>query len=214
MSRLVTIIDYGMGNLLSVANAFEKCGAEVRVSDRYEHVANADFLVLPGVGAFAKAMEELKKNRLDDAIREFSLTGRPFLGICLGMQMMLSQSREFGVHDGLDLIAGTVEPIEETDSNGLPHKIPHIGWTGVRPPHSDGQWSGTILQKTVVGTSFYFVHSYTAVPASEQHRLADASYNGRLISAVIHSGSMFGCQFHPEKSGKAGLEIISCFLEA
>ncbi len=212
MSRLVTIIDYGMGNLLSVANAFEKCGAEVRVSDRYEHVARADLLVLPGVGAFAKAMDELKKNNLDEAIREFSRTGNPFLGICLGMQMMLSQSREFGIHDGLGLIDGSVEPIEKTTSDGLPHKIPHIGWTGIKPPGSRDDWSGTILQKTAVDTPFYFVHSFTAVPRFQKHRLADASYNGRLISAAIHSGSMFGCQFHPEKSGRAGLEIIRCFL--
>lgn len=212
MSRLVTIIDYGMGNLLSVANAFEKCGADVRVSDLYDHVAGADLLVLPGVGAFEKAMDELKKKRLDEAIREFSLTERPFLGICLGMQMMLSRSREFGVHEGLDLIPGTVEPIEKTDINGVPHKIPHIGWTGIKPPRFDGQWSGTILQNTPVKTPFYFVHSFTAVPSSDQHRLADAGYNGRLISAAIHSGSMFGCQFHPEKSGRAGLEIINCFL--
>lgn len=212
MNRLVTVIDYGMGNLLSVAKAFEHCGADVRVSDRYEHVIDADVLVLPGVGAFANAMAELRKNNLDEAIKEFSMKERPFLGICLGMQMMLAYSKEFGQHDGLGLIKGSVDPIEPTDIEGNTHKIPHISWSAITPPRSADQWVGSILDNVDPGTSFYFVHSFTAVPDLGENRFAETYYNGRLISAVIRSGSLFGCQFHPEKSGKEGLKVIKCFL--
>ena len=212
MKELVTIIDYGVGNLLSVANAFEFCGAEVRVSDRYDHIANADLLVLPGVGAFANAMEELRRCGLDEAIKEFSLSERPFLGICLGMQMMLEWSEEFGRHSGLGLIEGGVIPVEKTSVDNVPHKIPHIGWAPIVPPVSAADWDGTILKTIPPESTFYFVHSFTAGPDHPLNRLADTSYNGRLISAVIRAGSMFGCQFHPEKSGPNGLEVIRNFL--
>ncbi len=212
MSRLVTIIDYGMGNLLSVAKALEHCGAEVRVSDRYDHIRDAELLILPGVGAFANAMQELKKQHLDLAIKEFALTERPFLGICLGMQMMFEWSEEFGLHQGTGLLPGTVKAIEQTDVNGKPHKIPHIGWAAIVPPAAHILWQDSILKNTAEKAEFYFVHSFTAVPAVAEHRLADTSYNGRLISAAVKSGNLYGCQFHPEKSGKEGLKIIDCFL--
>jgi imidazole glycerol-phosphate synthase subunit HisH len=212
MSPLVTIIDYGMGNLLSVAKAFEYCGADVRVSDLHTHVVDADILVLPGVGAFAKAMEELNRKGLDVAIKEFAAKERPFLGICLGMQLMHDQSEEFGIYQGLGLIPGVVEAIDSTDTKNIPHKIPHIGWAEVVPPTGFEQWADTIFQKTEIGTAFYFVHSFTAVPEHAEHRLADASYDGRLISAAVRSGSLYGCQFHPEKSGREGLRLIEHFL--
>ncbi len=212
MTAQVTIIDYGMGNLLSVAKAVEHCGAEVRVSSLPDHIKNADYLILPGVGAFADGMSELKKRNLDDAIREFSRTERPFLGICLGMQMMLERSDEFGRHEGLGLIEGSVQAIDSTDFNGLPHKIPHIGWTPLALPASRKDWQESALAPIEPGTSFYFVHSYTAVPLDEKYRLADAYYNGRLLSAAIQSGSLLGCQFHPEKSGRSGLMVLQQFL--
>jgi glutamine amidotransferase len=212
MSRVVTVIDYGMGNLLSVANAFNWCGAEVRVSDRREHIVDADLLVLPGVGAFAKAMEQLRETGLDEAIQEYAKKERPFLGICLGMQMMLAESKEFGQHEGLGLIDGTVEPIPHTDTDGNPHKIPHIGWAEISRCEGGDSWEGTLLEQTAQGTPFYFVHSFTAFPESQQNRLADTAYNGRQVSAVIRKGSLYGCQFHPEKSGEKGLELIKTFL--
>jgi len=212
MSRLVTIVDYGMGNLLSVAKALEHCGADVRVSDRYDHIRDADLLILPGVGAFANAMQELKKQHLDLAIKEFALTERPFLGICLGMQMMFEWSEEFGLHQGTGLLPGTVKAIEQTDINGKPHKIPHIGWAAIVPPVTHNHWQDSILKNTAEKAELYFVHSFTAVPAIAEHRLADTSYNGRLISAAVKSGNLYGCQFHPEKSGREGLKIIECFL--
>jgi glutamine amidotransferase len=212
MSKVVTIVDYGMGNLLSVANAFNWCGAEVRVSDRREHIADADLLVLPGVGAFAKAMEQLRTSGLDEAIQEYTKKERPFLGICLGMQMMLAESKEFGLHEGLGLIEGTVEPIPHDDAEGNPHKIPHIGWADITSATGGEVWTDTILQNTKQGTPFYFVHSFTAFPRCAENRLADTWYNGRQVSAVIRKGSLYGCQFHPEKSGEKGLELIQTFL--
>lgn len=212
MSRLVTVIDYGMGNLLSVAKALEHCGAEVRVSDRYNHIRNADLLILPGVGAFANAMQELKKQHLDIAIKEFALTERPFLGICLGMQMMFEWSEEFGHHQGIGLLPGTVKAIEQTRIDGIAHKIPHIGWAAIAPPSTHNHWQDSILKYTAEMSEFYFVHSFTAVPAAAEHRLADTYYNGRRISAAVKSGNLYGCQFHPEKSGKEGLKIIECYL--
>ena len=212
MSRLVTIIDYGVGNLLSVANAFDHCGAEVRVSDQYGHIKDAELLVLPGVGAFADAMRELGKRGLVDAILEFVRSERPFLGICLGMQMMLENSEEFGHYTGLGLISGDVIPIEKTGVDGTPHKIPHIGWAPISPPTSHHRWEDSILSKTNDKTPFYFVHSYTAAPDKSENRLADTSYNGRVISAAIREGNLYGCQFHPEKSGNEGLQIIKTFL--
>lgn len=213
MKRLVTIIDYGVGNLLSVANAFEYCGAEVRVSDRLEHVKNAELLVLPGVGAFSKAMDKLNQAGLTETIREFIRTERPFLGICLGMQMMLEWSEEFGRHEGLGLIPGGVTAIERTGTDGSPHKIPHIGWAPIHLPQDGGDWDTTILKSIDAGSTFYFVHSFTAVPVNSENRLADTTYNGRRISAVIRTGNMYGCQFHPEKSGEKGLQIIRDFLK-
>lgn len=212
MNRLVTIVDYGMGNLLSVAKALEHCGADVRVSNKYDHVRNADLLILPGVGAFANAMLELKRQNLDTAIKEFALTERPFLGICLGMQLMFERSEEFGSHPGIGLLPGSVVAVERTDAEGNQHKIPHIGWAAISPPVTHNRWHDSILKNTADNAEFYFVHSFTAVPAVTDHRLADTYYGGRLISATVKSGNLYGCQFHPEKSGKEGLKIIKSFL--
>lgn len=212
MNKLVTIVDYGMGNLLSVAKALEHCGAEVRVSNRYDHVRHADLLILPGVGAFANAMLELKLQNLNMAIKEFALTERPFLGICLGMQLMFERSEEFGSHEGIGLLPGSVVAVERTDVKGNRHKIPHIGWAAIAPPATHNDWQDSILKNTTENAEFYFVHSFTAVPEVTGHRLADTYYGGRLISGAVKSGNLYGCQFHPEKSGKEGLQIIKSFL--
>jgi len=134
------------------------------------------------------------------------------LGICLGMQMMLDESEEFGANEGLGLIPGKVVAIPAVDSEGVPHKIPHIGWNEIYAPVGIS-WEGSILGNTLENSSFYFVHSYTVVPSLHEHRLADCYYNGQLIAATIRSGHMYGCQFHPEKSGREGLNIIRNFLE-
>jgi glutamine amidotransferase len=211
---IVTVVDYGMGNLLSVTRAFEHCGARPVLSERPEEVAKADYLVLPGVGAFADGMAGLRQRGLVEAVREQAATGRPLLAICLGMQMLLAESTEFGRHEGLNLIAGVVDEIPRTAADGTPHKVPHIGWAALERPAGvpADWWAGTLLEGIDPGTAAYFVHSFTAIPDASEARLADAFYNGRRVSAVVRRGNVFGTQFHPEKSGPAGLRMISRFL--
>jgi imidazole glycerol-phosphate synthase subunit HisH len=207
----VTVIDYGIGNLLSVARAFEHCGASVLLTDDAAKIEDADYLILPGVGAFADGMSGLNERGLVDPIKAFVAKERPFLGICLGMQLMLDESEEFGANEGLGLIPGKVVAIPGVGSDGVPHKIPHIGWNEISAPESIS-WEGTILKDTIPRSSFYFVHSFTAVPTLHEHRLADCYYDGQLIAAAIRNNNMYGCQFHPEKSGSLGLQIIKCFI--
>ncbi|UWG97847.1 imidazole glycerol phosphate synthase subunit HisH [Dehalobacter sp. DCM] len=209
----ITIVDYGMGNILSVQRALEYCGGQVRISDNPRDVKNADYLVLPGVGAFADGMRGLSERGLREAIIDFASRERPFLGICLGMQMMMGKSEEFGIHEGLGLIQGSVVRIPDHDVHGLRHKIPHIGWNALALPGGKESWQGTILEDIKIGDTVYFVHSYTAVPANVSDRLADTFYNGQIIAAAIQSGYLYGCQFHPEKSGMTGLRIINNFIK-
>lgn len=207
----VTVVDYGIGNLLSVKRALEYCGAEVELTDSPRLIENAERLVLPGVGAFADGMSGLRERRLISAIKKYARADRPFLGICLGMQMMLEVSEEFGSHEGLGLIPGRVVKISDTGIDGTPHKIPHIGWNQLALA-SGADWRETILAGVQPGDAVYFVHSFTPMPTNQQTRLADATYDGRTISAVIRSSCLYGCQFHPEKSGQVGLRILKCFL--
>ncbi len=207
----VTIIDYGIGNLLSVARAFEHCGANIVLTDDPAKITGADYLVLPGVGAFADGMSGLTERGLVEPIKSFAAKERPFLGICLGMQLMLDESEEFGANEGLGLIPGNVVAIPAMGSDGVPHKIPHIGWNEICFP-AGISWEGSILNNTPEKSSFYFVHSFTAIPALHDHRLADCYYNGQLIAAAIRKDNLYGCQFHPEKSGKGGLQIIRYFV--
>lgn len=208
----VTIIDYGIGNLLSVARAFEHCGANIVLTDDPAKIKGADYLVLPGVGAFADGMSGLTERGLVEPITAFAAKERPFLGICLGMQLMLDESEEFGANEGLGLIPGKVVAIPAVGSDGAPHKIPHIGWNEISAP-SGIFWKETILNNTAENSSFYFVHSFTAVPALHEHRLADCYYNGQLIAAAIRKDNLYGCQFHPEKSGDSGHAIINNFMK-
>ncbi len=208
----VTVIDYGVGNLLSVCRAFEHCGAEVELTGEPSLVEKADRLILPGVGAFSDGMEGLRTRGLISAIKNFATKERPFLGICLGMQMMMEVGEEFGIHEGLGLIPGRVTKIPDTGIDGKEHKIPHIGWNGLVKASPDMDWEQTILRGIGAGTTAYFVHSFTAMPADEPNRLADCHYNGRIISAAIYSGYLYGCQYHPEKSGPAGLKMLGNFL--
>jgi glutamine amidotransferase len=210
VARSVTVVDYGRGNLLSVARAFEHCGAKVALVDEPSRVAAAERLVLPGVGAFGDAMGELARRGLDAAIRAFAATGRPFLGICLGMQLMLDESEEFGTHDGLGLIPGAVTAVPAAGADGRLHRVPHIGWNALRP--ANGGWDGTVLGGVAPGSSVYFVHSFAANPQSDSDRLADCDYDGVRIAAAIRRGAWTGCQFHPEKSGPVGLRIIENFV--
>ena len=159
-------------------------------------------------------MSELRRRGLDEVAREVALRGVPLLGICLGMQMLLGVSEEFGLNEGLDLIPGRVVAMSTTDSDGRPLKIPHVGWNGLWPaPGRDG-WRGSLLEEVRPGEAVYFVHSFTAQPADPRHRLADCQYGGRTIPAVIARGNVSGCQFHPEKSGNVGLKLLRRFLSS
>ena len=213
MSVDVAIIDYGMGNLFSVRRAFEHCGASVIISDDPKVLLRTQRLVLPGVGAFADGMRGLIERKLDKTILAFVDSGRPLLGICLGMQMLASVSEEFGKHKGLNIIPGRVMPIPKTTIEEKPHKIPHIGWSSLLLPDSlSSRWERSILKGLTPGDAVYLIHSFAVYPDDDGHRLADCSYNGRTISSAIQKNNVYGTQFHPEKSGSVGLSIIHNFL--
>jgi len=208
----VVVIDYGMGNIKSVQRGLEQVDASVTISAAPELIANADRLVLPGVGAFEDGMSGLMQSGLDQAIHRFVEKGNPLLGICLGMQMLLQSSEEHGVHQGLGLIDGNVRPIPQCDRSGFRRKTPHIGWSALKYPSSqDGKRPG-YLQDIEEGEFFYFVHSYMADLEDSLHRVAYCEYEGLEISAVIQRDNVTGLQFHPEKSGAKGLKILRQFM--
>lgn len=208
----VAVADFGIGNLFSVRRALEHCGAEVVVSDDPRVLLEAQRLVLPGVGAFANGMQGLVDRGLDVVVREFAGSGKPLLGICLGMQMLASFSEEFGRHDGLDIIRGRVVAIP---ASAKVRKIPHIGWVELlAPPARNDDWQGTILADTRPKDAVYLVHSYMVEPEDEAHRLADCDYEGQRICAAVQRNNVYGVQFHPEKSGPVGLRILAQFLRA
>ena len=204
-----TVIDYGIGNLHSVVKALRHEGAEVTVSADPRDVAAAERLVLPGVGAFADGMKGLAERGLVEPLRAYAGTGRPLLGICLGMQLLLGESEEFGRHEGLGIVPGRVVAIRREAG----FKVPQIGWNRIFPPNGAG-WGGTLLDALEPGAMVYFVHSFTAVPERERDRLADSVYASQRISAAVRRDNVWGCQFHPEKSGPAGLTILGRFLAA
>ncbi|MEI7967445.1 MAG: imidazole glycerol phosphate synthase subunit HisH [Betaproteobacteria bacterium] len=207
----VTVIDYGIGNLYSVGRALEHCGADVQFSPDPAAIESAERLVLPGVGAFADGMRGLLERGLVEPIRQYAAAGRPLLGICLGMQMLVSVSEEFGEHNGLGLIPGRVRPVPSVTTDGAPQKVPHIGWSALRKPPG-ASWQGSILEKTPPGSAVYLVHSFAVVPENTSHRLADCLYGGHTIAAAIRHGVISGCQFHPEKSGEVGLNLLRAFI--
>lgn len=212
MSAEITVIDYGVGNLFSVERALEHCGANVVVTSDHERILAAEKLLLPGVGAFADAMKELDRLGLVSVIRSYAEMDKPLLGICLGMQLLLDESEEFGLSQGLGLISGRVVPVPPCAIDGTPQKVPHIGWNGLLPV--DGSvWTETILSGVKAGQSVYFVHSFMASVKHAEDRLADCNYGGHLVPAVIASGNVVGCQFHPEKSGDVGLNILRAFCD-
>jgi glutamine amidotransferase len=211
MSNSVTLIDYGVGNLLSVARAFEHCGANVVLTGDPADIDRAERLVLPGVGAFADGMQGLRDRELVDPIRRYAESGRSLLGICLGMQMLATMSEEFGEHQGLNLIPGRVRAIPRMATDGSPLKTPHIGWSSLHRPKQT-EWDNSLLADTTPGTSVYLVHSYAVAPDDHRHLLSDCVYGGHRIATTIRRGAVIGCQFHPEKSGPAGLRMLAAFL--
>lgn len=201
---MVAIIDYGVGNLFSLHSSFEAVGEESCVTSDVSVIDHADRLVLPGVGAFGDAAEKLRRHGLDEVLCEQAAKGKPLLGICLGMQLLFEKSFEYGEHCGLGLIPGEIRPISETICPGL--KIPHIGWNAL-----------TFTKKSPLFRELndrdfvYFVHSYHAVNCGES--VSAVTEYGGILTAAAEKDNVFGCQFHPEKSGEKGLRILKAFCE-
>lgn len=211
----ITIIDYGIGNIFSVSRAFEHCGAEVQLTSDPEIIMSSERVLLPGVGAFMNGFKGLQSRGLVEPIKQYALSGRPFMGICLGMQMLFTTSLEFGTHEGLGLIPGTIKQIvPEPDQSGRMLKVPNVGWSRLVHAAGKNNWDNTVLADIGEDESCYFVHSYAAHPENQAHRLADTPYGKSVISAVVKNGNVYGCQFHPEKSGETGLKIVKGFLNA
>jgi glutamine amidotransferase len=202
--RKVVIIDYGLCNLDSVARAIEECGGVPLITNRPEDLRAGDRVIIPGVGAFGKAMENLRSAGMDDAIREHRARRQmPILGICLGMQLLADSSEEGGQHAGLGLIHGKVARFQRQSPN---ERIPHVGWNDIEivSPHP-------LLKDMTSGTNFYFVHSYHFSCADPRHTVARTPYCGGFAS-VVADGDVMGVQFHPEKSQKAGFALLRNFL--
>ena len=208
----ITVIDYGVGNLLSVQRGLEHCGAEVILTADPEQILAAQRVVLPGVGAFSDAMQSLENLGLVAVIRELFQRKTPLLGICLGMQLLLEESNEFGVTAGLGLIPGRVIAVPNLTLSGESQKIPHIGWSALQPSNVAVGWQHTLLEDNHPGEAAYFLHSFMAVPTNSTHRIADCLYGGHKIAAMIERDHITGCQFHPEKSGEVGLKILRRFI--
>ena len=199
---MVGIIDYGVGNLFSLQSSFQAIGEEAFVSGNAEALAKADRLVLPGVGAFEDAAKKLRASGLDDFVRAQAAEGKPLLGICLGMQMLFEKSYEYGEHEGLGLLKGQVIPMEGNIPADL--KIPHMGWNAL-------EWKRGPLLQELDGQYVYFVHSFYASGCEDS--LAAVTEYGIPITAAVEKGNIFGCQFHPEKSGNVGLSILRRFCQ-
>ncbi len=201
---MIAIIDYGVGNQFSLRSSFAAIGQEAAVTNDIDEIRRADRLILPGVGAFRDAAEKLRASGMDRAVKEETAKGKPLLGVCLGMQMLFERSYEYGVYEGLGLLKGEIRPIAERIPAGL--KIPQMGWNALKIVKDS-----PLLKYTREGEYVYFVHSYSAVGCDDS-LLASTEY-GAELTACVGKGNVFGCQFHPEKSGEVGLRILKAFCE-
>lgn len=201
---MVAIIDYGVGNLFSLQSSFSAIGAEAVITADKGVLEKADCIILPGVGAFEDAAKKLRGTGLDQTLKELAAKGKPLMGICLGMQLLFEKSYEYGCHEGLGLLKGSVRPIRDVIPQG--YKIPHIGWNGLIMKRES-----PLMKDIHQGDCVYFVHSYYATDCAPAV-IATAEYGAELTAAVA-DGNVFGCQFHPEKSGEVGLKILKAFVE-
>ena len=205
---MIAIIDYGVGNLFSLTASLEHLGADTIVTNKKEDIVAADRIILPGVGAFEDAIAKLRATGLVDTIMEETTKGKPLLGICLGMQLLFEESHEYGVHEGLGLIKGTIasiaEDMNEANITGL--KVPHMGWNSLS--FAEGE---PLFKYIKQGDSVYYVHSFYGKNCDE-NTIAVSEY-GINITGAVRNGSVYGTQFHPEKSGAVGLNILKAFME-
>ncbi len=202
---MIAIVDYGVGNLFSLKSSFAMIGAEAMVTSDEQVIRGADKIILPGVGAFGDAIAKLRATGLDRVVCEEAEAGKPIMGICLGMQLLFDKSYEYGEYEGLGLIRGEIRPIADVIPEGL--KIPHIGWNALH----FGAEKHPLFRYLKEGDFVYFVHSYYGADC-EESVIATAEYGAELTAAVAR-GNVCGCQFHPEKSGGVGLNILRAFCE-
>jgi glutamine amidotransferase len=212
MSINVGIVDYGLGNLFSINQACEYVGMKPVITADLQILAEADALILPGVGAFEDAMKNLHDNNLVEPLLEFVKSGRPFLGICLGMQLLFSESEEFGTHKGLNLIKGRVVRFPSANSHGKINKVPQIQWNQIYK-NTDEIWHNSPLRDIEDNSYMQFVHSYYTVPEDRNNVLSYTSYGGISYASSVIQDNLVGFQFHPEKSGSLGLEIYKTWSE-
>lgn len=201
---MIAIVDYGVGNLFSLKSSLEAIGADVTVTAQPEVLRAADKIILPGVGAFEDAARKLRDSGLAALLKDLAATGKPLLGICLGMQLLFERSFEYGEHEGLGLIPGSVRPI--ADVIPADFKIPHIGWNALK-----FKGSSPLFQRIREGDCVYFVHSFYAADC-DANVIATTEY-GASLTAAVANGNVYGCQFHPEKSGTVGLSILKAFAQ-
>ena len=209
--KKITIIDYGCGNILNLIRAIRFLGYEVKTTHDEKKIINSSHVILPGVGAFGNAMKQLEKYNLHNIILEYTKLNKPLLGICLGMQILFTVGHEFGIHKGLGLIEGEVIKISNKKNKEI--KVPHIGWNEIYPNNDKKEWKNKILKNSLIGKSFYFVHSFICLTKNSNSVIAVSKYSGISIPAVISMGNIFGCQFHPEKSADNGLAVLKNFCE-
>jgi glutamine amidotransferase len=205
----VVIIDYSIGNVKSMYNAFYSLGISPDITSNKQKILDADAVVLPGVGAFRKGMENLNNSDLSNVIKDYVKKGNPFLGVCLGMQMLLEESEEFGLSEGLGLIKGKV--IKLPVNSNSKEMLPHVSWNELKESKV-GRWENTILANVPQNTNVYFVHSYIAVPLYESDVLSTTNYAGVDFCSTIQHENIYGTQFHPEKSSSMGLKILKNFV--
>ena len=210
-NKKVAIIDYNLGNLFSVYHACKSLGYEATITNKKEDLLTADYAILPGVGAFGDAMDTLNTLDLASPIKDYISSGKPFLGVCLGLQLLFTESEEFGDHKGLNIIEGLVKKFPPTDGHENILKVPQIEWNQIFCADSE-KWNISPLGSCKTGDYMYFVHSYYVVPNDKKVILSTTQYGGIEYCSSVIKNNVFACQFHPEKSGQHGLDIYKKFL--
>ena len=209
MKGNIVVVDYEIGNVRSIVNAFRQKDVYPQLSRQHDEFLRADGLVLPGVGAFAHGMDNLEQYGLVDIIRTYVAQGKPLIGICLGMQLLFEESEEFGLTKGLGLVDGQVVrlPVKDPDNE----KLPHVSWNEIHRPEG-GSWYGTIFDGLESENDMYFAHSFVVVPRNRKYILSTTTYSKYSFTSSIRKNNIYGCQFHPEKSASVGLKVIENFI--
>lgn len=210
-SSSCVVVDYGIGNVFSVMQAMRQRGAEVELTSDRAKILAADRVILPGVGAFGRAVDTLRQMGLDETIHSFIATGRPFLGICVGMQVMMEEGLEFGSHKGFGLFKGKVARIDLADAAGKKLRVPLIGWN-TPAPTAPGRWDGTPLAAAPAQTDYYFVHSFAVQADNPNDVAATVPVGTGRVTAAIHRDNVMGVQFHPERSAAGGQAFLDGFM--